>query len=45
MAATPIRAIRIPDTLWTAAQERAAADDRTVTDVVIEALRAYTGEQ
>ena len=45
MAATPPRAIRVPDALWAAAQERAAADGRTVTAVVIEALRAYTDEQ
>jgi hypothetical protein len=38
---TPLHAIRIPDELWDAALARTRADGRTVTDVVIEALRAY----
>ena len=31
---TPIRGIRIPDELWHAAQEHAAADGVTVSEVV-----------
>jgi hypothetical protein len=38
---TPSRAVRVPDVLWDAARDRAAQDGRTVTSVIIEALRAY----
>lgn len=38
---TPIRGIRIPDGLWSAAQEKAAAEGRTMTDVVTDYLRRY----
>ena len=31
---TPIRGVRIPDELWRAVQDRAAADDVTVSEVV-----------
>jgi hypothetical protein len=35
------RSIRVPDDLWHAALACSRADGRTVTDVVVEALRAY----
>ncbi|ANP74540.1 hypothetical protein [Cryobacterium arcticum] len=38
---TPLRAIRISDEVWVAAQERALEDGRTVSDVVREALVKY----
>jgi predicted DNA binding CopG/RHH family protein len=38
---TPTRTIRVSEELWTAVKEKAAADKRTVTDVIIEALKAY----
>lgn len=38
---TPIRGIRVPDDLWHAAQEEAAAEGRTVTDVVVGDLHRY----
>ncbi|MFD6324215.1 hypothetical protein ACFWOL_15395 [Streptomyces sp. NPDC058442] len=38
---TPLRNVRVPDALWEAAKERAAAEGRTVTDVVVAALHRY----
>ena len=39
---TPTRTIRVSDALWSATKERAAIEGRTVTDVIIAALKAYT---
>lgn len=41
---TPTRTIRVSDELWNAVKEKAALDNRTVTDVIIEALKEYTSE-
>ncbi|MFB7289005.1 hypothetical protein [Actinacidiphila glaucinigra] len=38
---TPIRSIRVPDGLWDAVRERAAAEDRTITEVIVTALHRY----
>lgn len=38
---TPNRVIRVDDELWRAAQAKAEAEARTVSDVVREALRKY----
>ena len=38
---TPTRTIRVSDELWSAVKTKAAKDKRTVTDVIIEALKAY----
>lgn len=38
------RTIRIDDDLWEAAKAQAAADHWTVSDVIREALRAYTSD-
>lgn len=38
---TPLRAVRVPDDIWTAAQERAAAEGKTLTAVIVAALRRY----
>lgn len=38
---TPLRAIRVDDELWKAAQAKAEAEARTVSDVIREALRKY----
>ncbi len=38
---TPVRNVRVPDGLWKAAQERAAAEGRTLTDVIVSALHRY----
>jgi hypothetical protein len=39
MARTPDRHFRCSEELWTSAQKAAAAEGRTVTDVLIAALR------
>ena len=39
---TPNRVVRVDDALWVAAQERAAENGETVSDVIRRALRAYT---
>ena len=41
---TPTRTIRVSDDLWQAVQYKAAADQRTVTSIVIEALERYLAE-
>jgi predicted DNA binding CopG/RHH family protein len=38
---TPKRSIRISDEKWAALKEKAAAEGKTVTDVVNECLDAY----
>ncbi len=38
---TPLRNIRVPDGLWNAAKTKAAAEGRTVTDVVLTLLHRY----
>jgi hypothetical protein len=38
---TPTRSIRIPDDVWFPALRKAEREGRTVTDVVLTALRAY----
>lgn len=37
----PQRAVRVPDDEWKAAQDRAAEQGETVTDVIRRALRDY----
>lgn len=39
---TPARAVRVDDTLWHAAQARAAQRGETVSDVIRRALKRYT---
>lgn len=38
---TPTRTFRCPDDLWEAAKDKAAVEERTVTDVLITALKDY----
>lgn len=38
---TPLRTIRVADEIWEAAQERAKAEGRTVSDVIRAALKRY----
>jgi hypothetical protein len=38
---TPVRNVRVPDGLWHAAQEKAAAEGRTLTEVILSALHRY----
>jgi predicted HicB family RNase H-like nuclease len=38
---TPVRNVRVPDGLWHAAQEKAAAEGKTLTEVILSALHRY----
>jgi hypothetical protein len=38
---TPSRNVRVPDEIWKAAQEKAAAQGRTMTEVIVSYLRRY----
>lgn len=38
---TPSRNIRVPDGVWKAAKDKAEAEGRTITDVVVTALHRY----
>jgi antitoxin component of RelBE/YafQ-DinJ toxin-antitoxin module len=38
---TPLRNVRVDDQLWTAVQAKAAAQGRTVSDVIRDMLRRY----
>jgi hypothetical protein len=38
---TKLRNVRVPDGLWNAAKEKAAAEGRTLTDVILAALQRY----
>lgn len=38
---TPVRNVRVPGGLWKAAQEKAKAEGRTMTDVIVAYLRRY----
>lgn len=44
MANTKTRTLRVPDSLWEAVKEKASIEERTITDVIIEALKAYIGD-
>ncbi len=38
---TPVRNVRVPEQIWRAAQEKAAAEGRTMTDVIVAYLKRY----
>jgi hypothetical protein len=38
---TPTRTIRVSNELWSAVKDKALEDGRTVTDVIIAALKEY----
>lgn len=38
---TPPRSVRVEDELWEAAKAKAAAEGRTITDVIVAALKRY----
>jgi len=38
---TPTRTIRVSDDLWTSVKDKAQIDGRTVTDVIVSALKEY----
>jgi hypothetical protein len=39
--ATPIKNVRVPDDVWTAAADRAESEGTTVSAVIVAALREY----
>jgi predicted DNA binding CopG/RHH family protein len=41
---TPTRTIRVSNELWSAVKEKAAIEGKTVTQVIIEALKEYIAE-
>lgn len=41
MATTPLRAVRIPDELWTALQEKAAEKDTDASTVIRELIARW----
>ena len=41
---TPTRTVRVSDELWFAAKDKAIAQEKTVTDVIIAALQAFVDE-
>lgn len=45
MPTTPVRHIRIPDTLWNAARTRAAAEHTTITAIIIRALHHHLNDE
>lgn len=38
---TPVRNLRVPEDIWRAAQQKAAAEGRTLTDVIVAYLKRY----
>ena len=38
---TPVRNVRVAERLWRAAQDKAKAEGRTLTDVIVAYLRRY----
>jgi len=38
---TPLRNIRVDETLWTAVKKKCAKEGITITQVIVEALRRY----
>jgi len=44
MSRTPLRAVRVDDTLWEAAQTKAAEKGDNLSEVIRDALRQYINE-
>ena len=44
MSKTPLRAIRVDDELWEAAQAKAAKEGDSLSAIIRDALRAYINE-
>lgn len=42
---TPLRNVRVPDGLWEAAKAKAAAEGRTITEVIVSALHRYVSSR
>jgi predicted HicB family RNase H-like nuclease len=45
VSSTPLRAVRIPDKVWSAAQAKAAQRGESVSDVIRRALERYAKRQ
>ena len=41
MAVKKARSVRVSDSLWTAVKAKAAADQKSVSEVIVDALKAY----
>jgi predicted HicB family RNase H-like nuclease len=41
MAVKKARSVRVSDALWAAVKARAAADQKSVSEVIVDALKAY----
>ena len=41
MAVKKARSVRVSDPLWAAVKARAAAEEKTVSEVIVDALKAY----
>jgi hypothetical protein len=41
MAVKKMRSVRVSDSLWNAVKVRAAAEEKTVSEVIVDALKAY----
>lgn len=39
--ATPRRTVRVPDEVWEAARRKAADEGKTITEVIVDALKRY----
>jgi hypothetical protein len=41
MAVKKMRSVRVSDSLWAAVKAKAAADEKSVSEVIVDALKAY----
>ena len=41
MAVKKMRSVRVSETLWAAVKARAAAEEKSVSEVIVDALKAY----
>jgi hypothetical protein len=41
MAVKKMRSVRVSDSLWAAVKARAAAEEKSVSEVIVDALKAY----
>jgi hypothetical protein len=41
MAVKKMRSVRVSETLWIAVKARAAAEEKSVSEVIVDALKAY----
>ena len=45
MTPTPIRCVRVSADLWALAQAKAAKEDKSVSTVILDALKAYVADK